>query len=91
MKPIVLAAMSVVLIAGCTPHNSTPDIPASGSQSVSTRAAAAAFRTGIPGNSGFATTKDLWDPVLGLGTPIGAYKLVGAADPAGPPGWSSNP
>jgi hypothetical protein len=32
--------MSVVLIAGCSPRISTPVIPASDSQSVSTRAAA---------------------------------------------------
>jgi subtilase family serine protease len=49
------------------------------------------FHTGIPGNNGFPTTKGLWDPVLGLGTPKAAYKLVGAKHPAGIPGSPSNP
>jgi kumamolisin len=49
------------------------------------------FHPGIPGNNGFPTTAALWDPVLGLGTPEAAYKLVGAKDAAGVPGSSSNP
>jgi subtilase family serine protease len=49
------------------------------------------FHTGIPGNNGFPTTKGLWDPVLGLGTPKAAFKIVDAKDAAGTPGSSSNP
>jgi subtilase family serine protease len=50
------------------------------------------FHRGIPGNNGgYPTTTGLWDPVLGLGTPDAAYKLVGAKSAAGVPGSSSNP
>jgi subtilase family serine protease len=49
------------------------------------------FRRGILGNNGFATSTGAWDPVLGIGTPIKAYKFVGASTPAGHPGTPSNP
>jgi subtilase family serine protease len=49
------------------------------------------LRHGIPGNNGFPTTKGNWDPVLGIGTPIAAYKIAGVSSPAGVPGTPSNP
>jgi pseudomonalisin len=49
------------------------------------------FHRGIPGNNGYATTKGSWDPVLGLGTPSAAYKIIGAKTRAGTPGTSTNP
>jgi kumamolisin len=49
------------------------------------------FRTDIPGNNGLPAAKGRWDPVLGLGTPIAAYKIIGAKTKAGVPGSSTNP
>ncbi|HTX58132.1 MAG TPA: S53 family peptidase [Verrucomicrobiae bacterium] len=54
-------------------------------------AAKGMFRRGIAGNNGFPTTSGSWDPVLGVGTPVAAYKLLGAKAAAGTPGSSSNP
>jgi kumamolisin len=54
-------------------------------------AASALFRRGIHGNNGYKTTGGKWDPVLGLGTPLAAYKLADASAPAGVPGTSTNP
>jgi subtilase family serine protease len=48
------------------------------------------FRHGLEGFNGYKTTKTLWDPVLGLGTPFGA-RLAGAKKLAGVPGSASNP
>jgi kumamolisin len=49
------------------------------------------WHRGIPGNNGYATTAGKWDPVLGIGTPVAAYKIAGARTPAGVPGTASNP
>lgn len=50
------------------------------------------FRTGIPGNNGYATNTSKWDPVLGLGTPFGRFITGTPSDPvAGTPGSASNP
>jgi subtilase family serine protease len=48
------------------------------------------FHSRIKGYNGFRTTTGLWDPVLGVGTPIG-YHLDGAKAPAGTRGSPSNP
>jgi subtilase family serine protease len=50
------------------------------------------FRTGIVGTNGYDTSKNMWDPVLGLGTPYGRV-IVGkpTAALAGVPGTASNP
>jgi subtilase family serine protease len=48
------------------------------------------FHSGIKGDNGFETTRGLWDPVLGVGTPIG-YRIAGAKSPAGTPRSASNP
>ena len=51
------------------------------------------FRPGIKGNNGYySTTTGLWDPVLGLGTPIGVRIYGNASAPlAGVPRSASNP
>jgi subtilase family serine protease len=48
------------------------------------------FRSGIKGDNGYHSTGTKWDPVLGLGTPIG-YHLAGTAAASGPLGTPSNP
>jgi hypothetical protein len=48
------------------------------------------FHTGLKGDNGYRTTGGKWDPVLGLGTPIG-YHLAGTAAASGPLGTPSNP
>jgi kumamolisin len=48
------------------------------------------FHSGIKGDNGYHTTGGKWDPVLGLGTPIG-YHLAGTAAASGPLGSASNP
>jgi kumamolisin len=49
------------------------------------------LRHGIKGNNGLPSTSGLWDPVLGLGTPISASALIGGKTVAGEPGSSTNP
>jgi kumamolisin len=49
------------------------------------------LRKGIKGNNGLPTANGTWDPVLGLGTPISASKLIGGTTTAGTPGTSTNP
>lgn len=49
------------------------------------------WRRGISGNNGYPTTRTAWDPVLGVGTPIDAYKVAGLTQAAGLPGTPSNP
>ncbi len=48
------------------------------------------FRSGIKGDNGYRTTTGKWDPVLGLGTPIG-YHVARMAAASGPLGSPSNP
>jgi kumamolisin len=49
------------------------------------------WRSGIPGNNGYRATGGSWNPVLGIGTPITAYKIAGTTRAAGVPGTASNP
>ena len=49
------------------------------------------WRRGIHGFNGYTTNGSAWDPVVGLGTPIAAYKIAGATAAAGVPGTPSNP
>jgi subtilase family serine protease len=48
------------------------------------------FRRGIHGFNGYRTSRGLWDPVLGTGTPFG-NTFAGTASVAGTPGTPSNP
>jgi subtilase family serine protease len=49
------------------------------------------WRSEIHGYNGYPTTTGAWDPVLGIGTPIAAYKFAGANSASGAPGSASNP
>ncbi len=48
------------------------------------------FRRAIRGNNGYSTNAGYWDPVLGLGTPVGSA-FAGTGYYAGVPGTATNP